>query len=62
MVECINIALSQTQWPSKCFTLSSHSPIHTLTAVSAIQGSIQLIGVRCHTHGHLHTWSGGTRD
>jgi len=39
-MDCIYIALSQTQWPPKRFTLASHSPIHTLihtpTAKSAL--------------------------
>jgi len=39
-MDCIYIALSQTQWPPKHFTFASHSPVHSLihppTAVSVL--------------------------
>jgi len=49
-MDCIYIALSQTQWPLKALNIFSH--IHSLTAVSAIQGRLhparqEQHGVRC---------------
>jgi len=68
-MDCIYIALSQTQWAPKRFTflLPIHTLILTPTVVSAIQSAIYssswgAAGVRCLAHGHLHTWSGGTGD
>ena len=45
----------------KRFTVASHSPIHTPTAVPTMQGNNQHVRSRCLAQGHLDTWLGGAR-
>jgi len=59
-MDCIYIVLSTDPWPPKCFTNCLTFTHSHIDGVSATQGVIQLVGVRCLAHGHLDTWSSGT--